>query len=517
MRITSMKTVLATTLGLLLIAGQTAYAQRKDGRKRKERPKRAQKRDTQPRKKSPPRPKGPPGKTDVPRPKTVRPPVRTQPKRGNVQPKRGKRGPVKRGPFNRGPGGRGSANHHIGRRWVLDSRRGNRSDLYRRRSTELNNRLRTGITTGGANINAGSRRTANRRTNDWRNWQSDYYTRHRWYRGSWGGNWYGNWSNRWWRSWRRYPVAISFGLTPWGLNRMGYWFGYNNYYNPYYYQPLVIGSTTIDYSQPLVAAPPAYEANATFTDFDRARDAFKRKQYERSLTLVNRAITEHPRDATLHEFRALALFALADYRQAAQTLNPVLSVGPGWDWPTLRGLYSGVAEYTKQLRALEGFVGDHKGKAYGHFLLGYHYLTMGHDDDASKQFQRTVALAPKDQVSRQILSMLDQNAKIAAPSHVPTAKSNIDADDLVGTWNAKRGNADFQLQLSRDRRFTWTHREGKRSTSVAGAFAVNNGTLALEPQAGGVMLANVQLNGKDRLHFQMVGSGPKDPGLTFSR
>jgi tetratricopeptide (TPR) repeat protein len=401
----------------------------------------------------------------------------------------------------------------IGRRWDRGDRRGDRRDVFRLRSNNLDSRLRIGVAPGGVRVGVDSRRGY-----DWRNWQSDYYGRHRWYRGSWGGDWYGNWDGRWRRSWRRFPVAVAFGLTPWGFNRMGYWFGYNDYYNPYYVQPVVIGSTTIDYSQPLLAAPPQYDDDATLTDFDRARDAFKREQYERALTLVNREISEHTRDAALHEFRGLVLFALANYREAAQTLNPVLAVSPGWDWPTLRGLYSGVDEYTKHLRALEGYVAEHKDKADAHFLLGYHYLTTGHADAARKMLQRTVALAPKDQVSRQLLSMLDRNAKIEEPTLSRTdTDSRFDVDDLVGTWNAKRGNADFRLQLTKDRSFTWTHRDGKRSSTITGAFAIRNGTLALEPQAGGVMLAEVQLKAKDQMKFHMVGAGGKDPGLTFSR
>jgi tetratricopeptide (TPR) repeat protein len=496
MKISVTKTAIAAALGLLLIVGNTANGQEK--RKRKEPPQKSQprelpqKRNVQPKTNVPPR-----GKVDVPG-------------RKGIPPKRGDQGVQRNG---QGPANRGRANAGVGRRWNPGSRGADRGDLFRRRSTNLGRQLRIGVGAGGVRVGVGSRRGY-----DWRNWRSDYYGRHRWYRGSWNGAWYGRWNDRWQNSWRGYPVAVSFGLTPWGVNRMGYWFGYNNYYNPYYAQPVVIGSTSIDYSQPLVAAPPDYDDNVTLTDFDRARDAFKQQQYERSLTLVNREIAQHPRDATLHEFRALALFALADYKHAAETLNPVLAVGPGWDWPTLRGLYSSVAEYTKHLRALEGFVGEHKDRAYGHFLLGYHYLTTGHDDAARTQFQRTVALAPKDQVSRQLLSMLNQNGKIEQPSLTQTgAGSAIAVDNLVGTWNAKRGDADFSLQLSKDMGFTWTHREGKRSTKVSGVYAINNGTLALEPQAGGVMLANVRMKSKDRMQFQMVGSGAKDPGLTFSR
>ena len=49
----------------------------------------------------------------------------------------------------------------------------------------------------------------------------------------------------------------------------------------------------------------------------------------------------------------LVLFALQRYDEASVALYAVLSIGPGWDWPTLVGLYPDVETYTAQLRALE--------------------------------------------------------------------------------------------------------------------------------------------------------------------
>ena len=50
--------------------------------------------------------------------------------------------------------------------------------------------------------------------------------------------------------------------------------------------------------------------------------------------------------ATLHEFLALVFFAQGKYDQAAAPLYAVLSVGPGWDWTTLSGMYPDVDTYT---------------------------------------------------------------------------------------------------------------------------------------------------------------------------
>ena len=60
-----------------------------------------------------------------------------------------------------------------------------------------------------------------------------------------------------------------------------------------------------------------------------------------------------PTDAVLHEFRALVLFAMGDYRQSAAVVHSVLAVGPGWDWTTMSSLYPDPNRYTQQLAALE--------------------------------------------------------------------------------------------------------------------------------------------------------------------
>ena len=61
-------------------------------------------------------------------------------------------------------------------------------------------------------------------------------------------------------------VGLALGVA-WGLAAATPWsWGYWPYYNPYYVAPIVVGGTTIDYSQPILAAgqaavPPEQLAN----------------------------------------------------------------------------------------------------------------------------------------------------------------------------------------------------------------------------------------------------------------
>src|SRR5262249_52844264 len=114
-------------------------------------------------------------------------------------------------------------------------------------------------------------------------------------------------------------------------------------------------------------APPEDDiATAANKLFDGARAEFKAGNYADAQAKVRQAIQKLPSDATLHEFRALTLFAQGKYKDAAAGLYAVLAAGPGWNWETMRDLYGDPADYTKQLRALEQFLTDNPDAAYAH-------------------------------------------------------------------------------------------------------------------------------------------------------
>jgi tetratricopeptide (TPR) repeat protein len=188
-----------------------------------------------------------------------------------------------------------------------------------------------------------------------------------WYHGDWHDHWnhdhdhfwHGRptwwWGSNWWGA--GYLPGYAAWQIPWSW---GYW----SYYNPYYTQPLSFGTTTVNYSQPIVmqtappVAPGSDQSSAedqAMQFFDSARDAFMNGEYQQALTQVDQAIALLPNDAVLHEFRGLALFAIGDYRQSAASVYAALSVGPGWDWTTLSALYPDTDVYTQQLRSLEQY------------------------------------------------------------------------------------------------------------------------------------------------------------------
>ncbi len=242
-----------------------------------------------------------------------------------------------------------------------------------------------------------------------------------------------------------------------------------------------------------------------------------------------------PNDTALHEFRALCLFALKRYDDAAATLYAVLSVGPGWDWATLVGLYPDVEVYTAQLRALEAYCDANPNAAPARFVLGYHYLTEGHTEAAATVLKQVVALMPNDTLSAKLVRQLeppqDQPAPTGtlaapAPTAAPeTAPSPAPADttppegaSIAGTWNAQPA-ADTAIALSIQPAggFTWQVTQKGKSRQFTGSSTFGDGLLTLVQEKGPALVGRVSWKDADHMTFRVVGDGPEDPGLSFSK
>jgi hypothetical protein len=121
---------------------------------------------------------------------------------------------------------------------------------------------------------------------------------------------------------------------------------------------------------------------------------------------------------------------------------------------------------------------------------------------------------PNDSVTAQMLQMFGKDGTQAAPA--PESKIKIDVAQMLGTWTATRGaKANFELTLDKDKSFTWVYREGKKREEVKGAFAIDGDVLALEPDAGGVMVAQINAPENGAFDFRTVGAPKSDKGLKF--
>jgi tetratricopeptide (TPR) repeat protein len=173
------------------------------------------------------------------------------------------------------------------------------------------------------------------------------------------------------------------------------------------------------------SSPPSTGANADSGDlsalrlYNGARDSFRTGDYRDALRLASHAAIESPQNVKVHELMSLALFALGDYRGAATEAHAAMAFGPISDWATLSAHYGDPEAYTKQLRALEKYVGEHKSAPEGHFLSAYHYLMVGGRDDAKAQMALAVKLTPKDKLAAHVLQQLEAGQPVTPPKAEP--------------------------------------------------------------------------------------------------
>jgi len=366
------------------------------------------------------------------------------------------------------------------------------------------------------------------------NWNYGHVNPHYggWYNSCWTGNWWGG-NGGWW-------APFAFGAATWGvLSTASSWgIGYGNaYVNPYYANvpAAVVAASPYDYSQPIVvesytpaatgvagqpaAAPAANDEGNALVDDGLAR--FKAGDYTGALAAFDKAVRRAPRDTVVHELRALALFALGRYPEAAAALNVVLASAPGMDWTTVSTIYGSVDAYTAHLRALEAACRANPGDAAAHFVLAYQYLVAGHGDAARKPLEVVVAKQPTDEVAKRLLAALQPAAeaepKPADPPVAPPAEAGPQTD-LVGTWKAASGKDTIVLSITADSTFTWKATpDGKPALELSGTVQTDVDALALVSEKAGTMAGRVVSKGADAFEFSLPGAPPDAKPLLFER
>ncbi|WZO97720.1 hypothetical protein EP7_004765 [Isosphaeraceae bacterium EP7] len=346
------------------------------------------------------------------------------------------------------------------------------------------------------------------------------------------GYWNGNNSAAAWGA-TAVGLGAAAGVAAWGVGSPMYSYGYSSYSNPYAgpsngqvvdSQPSAVtqvAAAGADYSQPISTtfAPPAPPvADQSSSAFDQARQAFLSGDYDNALQFVQQALASTPNDTTQREFLALVYFAKGNFDQAAAPLYAVLSVGPGWDWTTLSGMYPDVETYTRQLRTLEAFSKANPNSAHAYFVLAYHYLCQGHDENAIAQLKKVVALQPSDTLSAQIIA---QSQPPVASAPTPAAASPAVDGKLTGNWTVKQAkDAGITLAIQDDGQFKWvTSAPGKPPMTIAGTSTFADGVLSLSDQGGqnGVLAGQVVWQDADHFNFRLANAPQADTGLNFSR
>ncbi len=388
------------------------------------------------------------------------------------------------------------------------------------------------------------------RPNAWgsRPWWSAQ-THHSWRRGSWNYGWNNQWRNHingrcpqphrppGYLSQRSgLSTIVPWGLSSWSLGSLFYDTGYSSYRNPYSAPPVQAYSETLTYSEPIarVAAnrplqsdeEELTEAEKSSEALELARTAFREGDYLAALMATDEAISHQPGDSTLHEFRALSLFALGRYGDASGVLNPVLASGPGWDWDTMDGFYETTDTYIEQLRKLEEYATNAPDSADSRFLLGYHYMVAGHLDEAYAMFDRVAELQPTDSVAIQLRDLAASSKTEDEEDSATLDEGTVNMDDLVilpetaivGTWTAQSvDEKEITLSLKDDGTFSWDY-EGKGEEPVlTGDWSIDDEGLLVLADEDVQMVGDIDLEKENSMRFILAGSPEGDPGLLFQR
>ena len=221
----------------------------------------------------------------------------------------------------------------------------------------------------------------------------------------------------------------------------------------------------------------------------------------------------------LHEVRALTLFALGKYKEAAASLNSLLASSPGMDWTSMSSLYGNADDYTQQLRKLEAHIKANRNDAGGDLRAG-----LPLPGRSARTTPRSARCAKSSACSRRTRRPSECSPRWRRrlrspwnPRRARTPPRAAPQPDLVGTWKTTAGDTAIELTIDDQFQFTWKATpKGKPPVELKGTVNTDGDTLALENEKQGSMVGQVKSGGPDKFTFALQGS-PPEAGLAFAR
>jgi hypothetical protein len=156
-------------------------------------------------------------------------------------------------------------------------------------------------------------------------------------------------------------------------------------------------------------------------------------------------------------------------------------------------------------------------------VLAWHYLTGEYADAALRQFKLATSVQPEDALSAQMIQLLErpQQQLAAAPAVQPAADAAPTGKEgrSAGTWTARPGvDMHIALTFHEGGRYTWQVRRQGNAQQFEGKCSNERGVLTLVEDHDDTKLVS-RLNWSDETHFvfKVMGAGPGDPGLSFTK
>jgi tetratricopeptide (TPR) repeat protein len=211
-----------------------------------------------------------------------------------------------------------------------------------------------------------------------------------------------------------------------GYYGLGYGaYGYNSW--PYSYTPRAYSYSGTSTAYVAPPSESAYRSDAT--NYQRAAEsAFRSHHYDDAIEWAKRAAKEMPRDGRLFLLLSQAHFAVGEYRDAAGAARLGMSLLPAEDWgfvvENFRSYYHD-SDYVAQVRRLRQFIAENPSHADARFLLGYHWLFLGHSEAAKREayfaaafreLSQALELNPSDESANRLLEMVGGAQPDLSPS-----------------------------------------------------------------------------------------------------
>ena len=293
----------------------------------------------------------------------------------------------------------------------------------------------------------------------WYGFGSGFWPYYAWnYRPFWGAGYgWGGWGGWGWRRPWRFGFGFGypyFGLGYGGLGYGGYGYGYGGYggygynssclytpgYSVYsngysyapasaYYGSAPVTTTYADDNVPPASAPveiaqadpnapTAVRAQSADNDLDFGASGeaeFKAGNYDKAVKMWRHAVLDDPKNGVLVMMLGQGLFASGKFDEAAGATQQGMLLLKEEDWGVVvtnyRELYAKIGDYTTQLRVLEKARKDKPEDPALRFLLGFHYGYLGFPNEATRELDKAITLAPQDELAGRLKEVLDAKLK----------------------------------------------------------------------------------------------------------
>ena len=202
---------------------------------------------------------------------------------------------------------------------------------------------------------------------------------------------------------------------------------------------------------------------------------------------------------------------------------------------------------------MESYRTADKTNPVGRFLLGYHYMMLGHSEHAAGELMAVVQLEPSDKLAAELLAAISRKTgreykpqpvagqkppqsdgpqifpgqppvpplpvKTQPKGKTPALPAKNAKFSPLGNWKSSQADGTVvTLKLLDNGKFRWTASRGGRTTIVEGAYTLQQGELKLAAAKGGKSLAGkLTVSNANEFQLKLKWQSPTDPALTFKR